>query len=186
MRIALACIAMLLGLQAAQADDAGDAIWAYRHGRYEEAASILKPLARAGDPVAQFDIAVMYDDGVGLPRNLPLALQWYVRAAEAGLVDAQYMAGRFYGRGRGTGQNPARALFWFELARAGGHPLAGKLRDQHWSQLSHSRRDEIEAEATRWQSAHPNQFTCKGQPCLYPRWTPIPHWSVFDQENGPE
>lgn len=186
MRLAIAFAALLLGLQAAWANDMKQAQQAYRRGEFAEAAAILQPLARGGNPIAQFNIAVMYDDGLGFPQNLALALTWYKRAAESGLVDGQYMVGRFYGRGRGMPQNPGKALFWFDLARAGGHPLAAKLRDQHWNQLSGPQRNAIEAEATRWYAAHPNQFSCKGNPCIYPRWTPIPRWSIFDQQTGPD
>lgn len=186
MKLAVAFVALLLGVHAAQADVLKDARNAYRHGQYEDAVAILLPMAEQGNPVAQFNVAVMYDDGIGLPQNFPLALRWYKRAAEAGLVDAQYMTGRFYGRGRGTPQNPGKALFWFDLARAGGHPLAAKLRNQHYDQLSNPQRDAIEAEATRWHAAHPSQFSCKNNPCIYPRWTPIPRWSPFDLEFGPD
>jgi TPR repeat protein len=186
MRLAIVFAALLLGLQPAWADELKQAQRAFRDGHYAEAAAILEPLAHQGNPIAQFNVAVMYDDGVGRPQNLALALTWYKRAAEAGLVDGQYMTGRFYGRGRATPQNPGKALFWFDLARAGGHPLAAKLRDQHWNQLSSSQRNAIEAEATRWHVAHPNQFSCKGNPCIYPRWTPIPRWSIFDLQTGPD
>lgn len=186
MRLTLAFLALLLGFHSVQADELKDALRAFRRGQYAEALSLTKPLAQQGNPYAQFNMAVMYDDGVGLPQNLQLALKWYKRAADAGLVDAQYMVGRFYGGGRGVPQNPGIALFWFDLARAGGHPLAAKLRNQHWDQLSSPRRDAIEAEATKWQASHPHQFTCQGKPCLYPRWTPIPRWSIFDLEQRPE
>jgi TPR repeat protein len=186
MRLVIAFVALLLGLQAASADELKQAQRAFRDGDHAGAAAIFQPLARQGNPIAQFNLAVMYDDGIGLPQNLALALTWYERAAEAGLVDGQYMTGRFYGRGRGTAQDPGKALFWFDLARAGGHPLAAKLRDQHWSQLSGPQRNAIEAKATRWYAAHPNQFSCKGNPCIYPRWTPIPRWSIFDLETGPD
>jgi TPR repeat protein len=186
MRLVIGFVVLLLGVQVAWADELKQAQKAYRHGQYAEAAAILQPLAQRGNPIAQFNVAVMYDDGLGLPQNLALALSWYKRAGEAGLIDGQYMTGRFYGRGRGTPQNPGKALFWFDLARAGGHPLAGKLRDQHWDQLNSPQRDAIEAEATRWHARHPHQFSCKGNPCIYPRWTPKPRWSIFDLDTGPQ
>lgn len=186
MRLALAIAALLIGFQAAKADEIKRAVLDYRHGRYQDSVAVMQPMAQDGNPYAQFNIAAMYDDGLGLPQNFTLALKWYRRAAEAGLVDAQYMLGRFYGSGRGMPQNPGQALFWFDLARAGGHPRANKLRNQHWDHLRSPQRDAIEAEATRWHAAHPQQFTCSGQPCIYPRWTPIPQWTPFEQEFGPE
>lgn len=186
MRLALAFIALLLGCSSAHADELKEALKAFRRGEYAQAAEIWKPMAQQGNPYAQFNLAVLYDDGIGLAQNLTLALKWYKRSAYAGLADGQYMTGRFYGGGRGVPQNPGMALFWFDLARAAGHPLAAKLRNQHWDQLSSPRRTAIEAEATSWQASHPYQYSCKGKPCLYPRWTPIPRWSIFDLEQGPE
>lgn len=182
MRRPLALIALLFWLQPALAGELSQGLSAYRHGRYQEAVAILKPLARHGDPFAQFTLGVMYDDGVGLPRNFGLALQWYKRAAAQGLADAQYMAGRFYGNGRGVKQDPAAALFWLELAAAAGHPLAPTLRDQHWNQLTSPRRDRVADEATRWQAEHPNQISCKWRRCVYPVWTARPGWTILDRD----
>lgn len=180
MRTVLACAALLLVIQTAQAGDFERGVSAYHHGQYADAVSLIEPLARHGDPFAQFALAVMYDDGRGLPQDFTKALTWYSRAARAGLVDAQYMAGRFYGSGRGVRQNPSRAFFWFNLAAAGGHPHAARLRDQQRSQVSRAERGRIEAAAVSWQASHPRQFTCKAQRCIFPGWTARPAWNVYD------
>jgi TPR repeat protein len=177
----IACIMLLLWLQPVQAGELLNGLNAYRRGHYPQAVATLRPLAEAGDPYAQFTLGVMYDDGIGLPRNFSLALLWYKRAAAQGLADAQYMAGRFYGNGRGVRQDPAAALFWFELAAAGGHPLAANLRDQHWNQLKSPRRDRVAAEATRWQAEHPAQLSCAWKRCVYPIWTARPGWTILDE-----
>lgn len=180
--LALAAV-LLLGHQPARANALGDGYYAYRHQRYAEALAILKPLALEGNPYAEFNLAVMYDDGLGVPRNFTLALFWYRKAGSQGLADGQYMAGRFYGSGRGVKQDPASALFWFELASAGGHPLAPALRDQHWNQLNRPVRERVAAEATGWQSEHPAQFTCKWQKCIYPKWTARPGWTILNRDD---
>ncbi len=177
LKAALACATLLLATPHAQAHDVRQGASAYRQGHYGEAAAILKPLAEEGDPFAQFAIAVMYDDGHGLPQNFSRALSWYMRAARSGLVDAQYMVGRFYGRGRGVKQNPGAAFYWFNLAAVGGHPFAARLRDQHRSQIPAAQRDRLEAKAVSWQSSHPYQFSCRGQRCIYPGWTARPRWN---------
>ena len=122
--LAAACAVLVLFTAQAFAGDYEKGVSAFRRGDYAEARTLLKPLAQEGDPYAQFAIAVMYDDGLGLPQNYGHALNWYGKAAQAGLVDAQYMAGRFHGGGRGVKQNPPPAFFWFDLAAAGGHPQA--------------------------------------------------------------
>jgi TPR repeat protein len=126
----------------------------------------------------------MYDDGRGLPQDFSRALSWYRKAAHAGLVDAQYMVGRFYGRGRGVKQNPSAAFFWFNLAAAGGHPRAAALRDQHRLQISPAQRRRMEDEAVSWHERHPRQFTCRFQRCIYPGWTPRPRWTELDPDEA--
>jgi TPR repeat protein len=170
---------LLLGCSVAWADDYGKAIKAYKKGEYEAALSFFMPSAKHGDPYSQFAIAVMYDDGVGKPQNFDRALEWYRRAAEGGLVDAQYMVGRFYGRGRGMPQNPDRALFWFNVAASGGHPDAPRLRDQQRSQVSRGMRQKIDDEAVRWKANHPQRYTCKSVPCIFPQWLQPPRWKIF-------
>lgn len=181
MRRILTFIVLLLWLQPAAASEYSSGIFAYRNGQYPRAVALLKPLALEGDPYAQFALGVMYDDGIGLPRNFTLALLWYKKSAAQGLADAQYMAGRFYGSGRGVKQDPAAALFWFELAAAAGHPLAPLLRDQQWNQMKSPQRDRVSADATRWQSEHPAQMSCKWRRCVYPVWTARPGWTILDQ-----
>jgi TPR repeat protein len=184
LRLALAsALLLLLMIGPAVADDVRTGTSLYVRGDYGAAAAVLKPLAEEGNVLAQFAIAAMYDDGRGLPQNLPRALSWYKKAAHAGLVDAQYMVGRFYGGGRGVKQNPSTAFYWFNLAAAGGHPRAATLRDQHRLQISPTQRRRMEAEASSWHARHPRQFTCQFHRCIYPRWTPRPRWNILYPED---
>lgn len=151
----------------------------YRHGHYVEAVSILKPLAHEGNPIAQFSIGVMYDDGVGLPRNYSLAFKWYLKAAKKGLVDAQFMVGKFYGTGRGMSQSPAKAYMWYSLAAAGAYPRADDIRDQQENEISPSQRSAAQQMAVSLQKSHPPQFSCKRRSCIHPRWVKQP-WRLFE------
>ena len=170
---------MLIFAPPAFAGEYEKGISAYKRGNYAEAVALLKPLAQSGDPLAQFAIAVMYDDGRGMPQDFARALSWYSKAAHRGLVDAQYMMARFYGRGRGVKQNPSSAFLWFNIAGAGGHPDGVRLRDQHRHQITTSQQKRIEAAAVSWLERHPDQFTCKRRHCLYPRWLAKPRWETF-------
>ena len=182
MKRLLAIIALFFACQTAAAGELSSGLSAYRLGQYDRAIAVLKPLAEHGDPWAQYSLAVAYDDGFGVPRNFRLALEWYKRAGYQGLADAQYMAGRFYGGGRGVRQDPAKALFWLELAAAGGHPLAPLLRDQHYNQLKDPVRERVAAEATSWQARHPRQMNCRNKHCIYPTWTKRPVWNILQED----
>ena len=56
-------------------------------------------------------------------------MAWYRRAAEQGEVAAQSNLGGMYGAGDGVAQDYILAHMWYNLAGAGGHEHAAKLRD---------------------------------------------------------
>ena len=65
-------------------------------------------------------------------------------------------------------QDPAKALFWFNLAAAGGHPDGERLRDQHRSQVNRGLRQKIDEEAVWWKAHHPQRYTCKRRALHFP------------------
>ncbi len=77
---------------------------------------ILRSRASEGDAEAQFDLALLYADGVGVPESRATAFRWLQRAAEAGHLDAIVEVGRCYYAGRGVEAQPEEALAWFERA----------------------------------------------------------------------
>ncbi len=60
---------------------AADAYDAFLNGRYEDAIAIWLPLASEGDATAQFNIGVMYANGLGVDRDMKSAMDWWTRAA---------------------------------------------------------------------------------------------------------
>jgi TPR repeat protein len=59
-------------------------ITAFEHENYQQAFILLHPLAQAGNPQAQVIIANMYHLGLGMNKNILLAIQWYNKAAIQG------------------------------------------------------------------------------------------------------
>ena len=99
------------GLAAAQAGDFATALKEW------------KPLAEAGDAVAQFNLGVMYDIGDGVPQDYAEAVKWYRLAAEQGYVAAQYNLGTMYDNGKGVPQDYAEAVKWYRLAAEQGDAM---------------------------------------------------------------
>jgi TPR repeat protein len=64
-----------------QAGSAGEAYDAFLNGRYEEAIAIWLPLANNGDAAAQFNMGVMYANGLGVDRDMAVAMDWWEHAA---------------------------------------------------------------------------------------------------------
>jgi TPR repeat protein len=55
------------------------------------------------------------------------ALQYYAKAAELGDLDAQFLFGGLYHHGHGVEKDMKKAVYHFEQAAIGGHPLARSI-----------------------------------------------------------
>jgi len=84
--------------------------------RAGEAATWFREAAINGLDVAQFNLGVMYERGLGVPEDETRALLWYHSAAEQGYPLAQYNLGRLYALGKGIPQSDAEAKRWFQRA----------------------------------------------------------------------
>jgi len=52
--------------------------------------------AEAGDIEAQFDLAVCYNIGDGVPKDRTIAKKWWQKAAEQGCAESKYYVGAYY------------------------------------------------------------------------------------------
>ncbi len=90
MRLAAVLCLALAG--PAAADPFAQAIAAFRAGDAGRAAVIFKTLAEAGDAEAQFNLALIYAEGAGLPQNPREALFWAWLARIEGVAPAEVLA----------------------------------------------------------------------------------------------
>lgn len=102
----------------AQSGDAGSA--AYNRGDYAEAYRNWLPLAEQGNAAAQYNVALLYEDGLGVAQNYARAAHWYRLSAEQGDVDAQFSLGLMYNVGRGVPQDHVQAVYWYRQAAVQG------------------------------------------------------------------
>lgn len=100
------------------------ALTAYRAGDYGQAFDLWRVRADAGDPLAQFNLAVMFDRGEGTDRDTNRAVAWYHIAAEQGVVAAQYQLGIIYSEGLSVPADHDMAVYWLSQAAARGHATA--------------------------------------------------------------
>jgi len=84
----------------------------------------MKALADQGNAEAQFNLALMYDIGEGVPENYAEAFKWYRKAADQGLALAQSNLGLMYGTGKGVPENSIRAYVWWSMAKTQGNANA--------------------------------------------------------------
>ncbi|MDP7650289.1 MAG: hypothetical protein QGF38_01115, partial [Rhodospirillales bacterium] len=54
---------------------------AYQQGEFETALQHWTKLAEEGDPVAQYNVGVMYDEGTGINRDVSKVVAWWRKAA---------------------------------------------------------------------------------------------------------
>src|SRR4051812_292680 len=56
----------------------------------------LEKLAKDGNPEAQYDIGMMYNNGLGVSQDPAKAFEWFRKAADAGEPLASYKVGCYY------------------------------------------------------------------------------------------
>ncbi len=119
----LATVLWLLTTAAVAADlDAG--VKAYERGDYASAYREWQPLAEAGDPLAQYNLALLYQFGLGMAPDRVEAARWYSLSAEQGFADAQVAVGDLYLDGFWGFPDSNKAAVWYRLAAAQGHAEA--------------------------------------------------------------
>jgi len=104
--------------------DYNDARSVYAGGQHKEAFNKLVLLAKDGHLKAQYDVAMMYNNGIGVEKDTAEAWNWFVRAAKAGNVDAQVELGAHYEAGVDGQPNGVMASTWWTLAAKNGSGVA--------------------------------------------------------------
>ncbi len=89
---------------------------AYDNGDFATAFSEWKPLADAGDDVAQYSIGGLYEAGLGVKKNEAEAAAWYRKAADQGNADAQNDLGMLYAKGAGVPKDYEEAVVLYRKA----------------------------------------------------------------------
>ena len=83
--------------------------------------------AANGDATSQFEVALNYFHGVGVPKNYAEAARLFRAAAEQGYAPAQLYLSFCYENGRGEPEDLVEAYKWLLLASAQGNEPAGRI-----------------------------------------------------------
>ena len=84
--LALAILALAVPAHAGPFEDG---LAAYEREEYATALKFWRPLAEQGDAIAQSNLGVMYEFGLGVPQDYVQAHMWFELAAEQGSKKAQ-------------------------------------------------------------------------------------------------
>jgi hypothetical protein len=124
---ALGCVLLALAAALPARADFEAGVAAARAGDYATALREWRPLAEQGHRDAQFNLAEMYAQGLGVERDDIEALRWYKAAAERGHAASQYNVGLFYATGRGVAPSDVQAAAWITVAHENGAPKTDLL-----------------------------------------------------------
>lgn len=111
-----------LSLSASAGFDEGAA--AFTRGDYVSTLKEWRPLAENGNAHAQFNLGLMYVDGLGVPQDYVEAARLFHMAAIQGDVNAQLNLGVLYDKGQGVPQDYSEAVNWYRRAAEQGDVYA--------------------------------------------------------------
>lgn len=101
-----------------------EGVAAYEAGNLPLAVKEFRAAAEKGDADSQFNIGLMYEQGIGVGKDEKSALAWYRKSAEQGNSNAQYNLAVLYENGRGGDVDFAQAHQWYRKAVQQGDGLA--------------------------------------------------------------
>jgi len=112
--VALGCVCPALILGGCSEYDQARRV--YVQGRYDDAFGRMLKMAQAGDNRAQYDVAMMYVQGIGTTKDLELGFGWMIESAKNGNIGAMNELGAIYESGVGAQRNLPVAFQWYRLA----------------------------------------------------------------------
>ena len=153
LRIGFLALAIMALAVPAGAGPFEDAVAAYLHGDYHQAAKLYRKAAEQGDAEAQNTLGVMYARGEGVSQDNAEAVKWYRKAAERGHVVAQDNLGNMYQYGFGVPQDYVQAHMWYNLAGAQAQ-IFGGTRDELAKLMTPGQIAEAQRMAREWMERH--------------------------------
>ena len=95
-----------------------------------------------GNAEAQYNLARMYLDGVGMPRDVKYGIRWLGLAARKGQHQAQAQLGLMLFNGDRLQRQAARGLMWLTLAQDSAGPDEIWIKDSYKTALSKASEDD--------------------------------------------
>lgn len=123
-RLAVMTGVAVLGVGLVGCSDYHRARRAYEVGRFTEALQILEKLAEGGDAKAQYEIALMYLQGIGTRVDPARGGYWMLAAANNGNVAAMVEIGGRFESGANVERNYLLSFTWYRRAAALEDPIA--------------------------------------------------------------
>ena len=74
----------------------------------------VSDLAKQGDAQSQYELALCYDLGMVVDKDLPQAFEWYQKSADQDYAKAQYNLGIFYALAKSVDKDIEQSKFGSE------------------------------------------------------------------------
>ena len=84
--------------------------------------SKMKGQAENGDPIAEFTLGYLYEQGKGVPQDYRQAVEFYRAAAQQGHATAENNLASMYLHGRGVAKSLREAINWYRASAEHGDP----------------------------------------------------------------
>ncbi len=129
----------------------------------------LSQAAKQGYRKAAFKMGERYENGQGVTRSIPDAIQMYSVAEAKGKGKAAFRIAQFYDKGEGVKQSGEKALEWYQKAAQRGHAYA-TLRVAEMYDIGGNGVSQSDEEALQWYKkagslgiSHARDRVCKMQ-----------------------
>jgi len=110
--------------------------------------------AEQGDPEAQFNLGMKYDEGQEVIQDYKEAVKWYRKSAEQEYSNAQYNLGNKYYHGKGVVQDYVMAHMYWNIAAVSGDKDAIKNRGIVEQKMTPSQLEKAQDLAREWMRTH--------------------------------
>ena len=132
-----------------------DAREAFDSGKYDKARELAQPLADKGDVEADYLLGLIYERGLGVPKDIAKSFEFMRVSAEGGHTPAMYYLGVMFERGRNAVKaNLAEAYVWYSLAGASGDEDAFDKANTLIPKLKEDQIVDSKARVKKWLDAH--------------------------------
>jgi len=126
----------------------------YRAKNYGEALKWFRKSAEQGYAYGQYNLAVMYLEGSGVPKNESEAIKWFTKAADQWHAGAINNLVALYFYGKGVPKDLVAAFMWLRIAANTGDGDSAKNIEAMKTLLTEGQIAEAERRATAWLAEH--------------------------------
>jgi len=117
-------IIFCLNIQVVSANELEKGMFALEMEDYDRALYYLSFEAAQGNPIAQYNLGLMYKNGVGVKIDKNEAVGWFILASNNGHMLGKYALGLAYYHGSGVRTNFQKSMNLFLDASYMGHPAS--------------------------------------------------------------